>query len=57
LRLQKKLDRAAAAAAPAPAPATAAAPAAPKRRKKAVRDNGTLLLALGCDLVGEAESK
>jgi hypothetical protein len=53
LRLQKKLDRAEAAAVPVPVPA----PAAPKRRKKALRDNGTLLLALGCDLVGEAESK
>ena len=53
LRLQKKLDRAEAAAAPVPTPA----PAAPKRRKKAVRSNGTLLLALGVDLVGEAESK
>jgi hypothetical protein len=47
LRLQKKLDRAA-------APPVVAAP---KRRKKPVRSNGTLLLALGEDLVGEAESK
>ena len=47
LRLQKKLDRASA------PPAVAA----PKRRKKPVRGNGTLLLALGEDLVGEAESK
>ena len=46
-RLQKKLERA---SAPPPEPA-------PKRRKKPVRGNGTLLLALGVDLVGEAESK
>jgi hypothetical protein len=57
LRLQKKLDRAEAAAAPVPAPIPTPAPAAPKRRKRPVRSNGTLLLALGEDLVGEAESK
>jgi uncharacterized protein len=46
-RLQKKLDRA---TAPPAEPA-------PKRRKKPVRGNGTLLLALGEDPVGEAEGK